>query len=179
MLGTGLFDKVVRIINQWRPQKKYPDELKYRDDLMSFIYDKLNDSRGNIFLGENKNILVRKEDSRSLCDIAVERNVGIELKFGKAGKIRKSEIDRLHGQVGGYRKEYSEGVIIVLVGDVDKFSEAEVRKKLEDIHELINRANFGLQQFRIKLINKSDNKVEKSGGRSHNPFGLDFDNLFG
>jgi len=176
MLGMGLFDEVVKIINQWRPQKKYPNETKYRDDLMNFIHDRLNDPRKNMFFGR-RNVLVRKEDSRSLCDIAVERSVGIELKFGKNGKISKKEIDRLHGQIGGYRKEYSEGIIVVLVGEVDKFSEAEVRKKLEDLYDLINRANFGLQQFRIKLINKSDSKIRKSGEKSQ-IFGLDF-NPFG
>lgn len=172
MLGMGLFDEVFEIITQWKPQKKYPNELKYRDDLMNFIHNKLNNS-GNILFG-SRNVLVRKEDGRGLCDIAVgNRKVGIELKKDLKSK---SQINRLQGQIDDYEEEYEEGVIVVLVGNVNKYVEEELRYRLQ---KKLDKSNiFGLQQFRIKLINKSDNKIKESKQKSQNIFGFNF-NPFG
>jgi hypothetical protein len=172
MLGMGLFDEVVEIINQWKPRQKYPNELKYRDDLMNFIHNKLNNS-GNMLFG-SRNVLIRKEDGRGLCDIAVgNRKVGIELKKDLKSK---SQINRLQGQIDDYEDDYEEGVIVVLVGNVNKYVEDELRHKFQK--KLDKSTGFGLQQFRIKLINKSDNKIRKSEQKSQNIFGLDF-NPFG
>lgn len=154
MFGIDLFNECLELIkNKWKP-KTYSDELGYKKDLRNFLFDELN--KGDTFSGP-RHINVRDESGISRCDLAVNRDVGIELKFGKDGKIKKSEIDRLYGQVGGHRKEYSQGVIIVLVGNVDKFSEADVRAKLQDISDLINPMG-SLQQYPIKLVvNKPKN----------------------
>jgi len=176
MFGMSLFYEVFEIIKQWKPQQKYSNELEYRNDLMDFIYNKLNYS-GNIFFG-NRSILVRKEDGRGLCDIAVgNRQVGIELKKDLKSK---SQINRLQGQIDDYEDDYKEGIIIVLVGNVNKYVENELRHKLQ---KKLNKSNvFGLQQFRIKLINKSDNNIRKSTRKPEqkpqNIFGLKF-NPFG
>ncbi|MFQ6020514.1 MAG: hypothetical protein ACE5J4_00635 [Candidatus Aenigmatarchaeota archaeon] len=173
MFGMSLFDEVVEIINQWKPQQKYPNELKYRDDLMNFIHDRLSSSTNMLF--GTKNILIRKEDGRGLCDIAVgNRKVGIELKKDLKSK---SQINRLQGQIDDYEDDYEEGVIVVLVGNVNKYVENELKHKLQK--KLDKSPGFGLQQFRIKLINKSNNKIRKLRDKSQNIFGLDLSNPFG
>lgn len=176
MFGAGLFDECVELINRWKPKQKYPNEDGYKKDLREFLFKNLNRQD---YLHGSRNINVKEEAGRSLCDLAIGRNVGVELKLGKKGKIKQTEIDRLHGQVGRHKREYSEGVIVVLVGDINNYSEAEVRETLQRLSDLIGGADFGLQQFRLKLINKSDNKIEPVKQKPQNPFGPDFGNPFG
>jgi hypothetical protein len=147
-----LFEECYGIINDWKPPQEFSTEREYKDDLRKFLFKELNKSI---------NINVKTEDSRALCDIAVGRSIGIELKFGKSGKISKAKIDRLHGQVAGYTKEYREGIIIVLVGDVNDYSKFDVDEKLEDIRDRINRDNFW-ENYPLKVINKSAGKIDES-----------------
>lgn len=173
MFGLSLFDECVNLINSWQPHQKYANELKYRDDLMNFLYERLNES-GDILSG-NRNVKLKKEASRSLCDIGVgNQQVGIELKKDLKSK---SQINRLQGQVEDYEDDYKEGVIVVLVGKVDKYVESDLRHKLTK--KLNKSAGFGLQQFKIKLINKSDTKIRSTSQKPSSPFGLDLSNPFG
>ncbi len=167
MFGTSLFDECVELINRWKPKQKYPNESKYRDDLMDFLYKRLNKS-GDILFG-NRNVKLKKEASRSLCDIGVgNHQVGIELKKDLKSK---SQINRLQGQIEDYEEDYKEGVIVVLVGKVDKYVETDLKQKM---NKKMNKSlNFGIQQFRIKLINKSDLKIQTSTTqKSQNIFGI-------
>lgn len=168
MFGAGLFDRCVEIIKQWEPKKKYSKEPDYRDDLMDFLNDKLNSSGGPI-LGslDNRTIKIKREASRSLCDIGVGNNqVGIELKRNLKSK---SQINRLQGQIEDYENDYKEGVIVVLVGKTGKYVVNNVRDKLQK--KLDKSMGFGMQQFRIKLINKSFNRPE-SARKTKSPFDL-------
>ncbi len=150
MFGDNLFDECVRVIENWMPND-FSIEKEYQNDLREFLFKTI---------GRDNNVNIKLENSRALCDIAIGRLIGIELKFGKNGKISKSEIDRLHGQVAGHIKEYSEGIIIVLVGDVNKYSEADVKDKLRDLYNLINEGNY-FEDYPMKLINKSKQKIKK------------------
>mgnify|MGYP006309255153 CR=1 FL=1 len=49
MLGNGLFEKCVRLINEWEPKKEYPKEEKYRDDLRLFLMKNLNKQEQDLF----------------------------------------------------------------------------------------------------------------------------------
>jgi len=149
MFGDDLFDECVEAIENWMPDD-FANEKAYQNDLRELLFETI---------GKDNDINVKLENSRSLCDIAVGRLVGIELKYGKGGKISKSEIDRLHGQVAGHTKEYSEGVIVVLVGDVNKYSEADVKDKLRDLYNSINNRNI-FDEYSMKLINKSKEKIK-------------------
>jgi hypothetical protein len=91
---------------------------------MDFLQENLNRANNFFF----RNVLIKKEDSRGLCDIAVgNRAVGIELKKDLNSK---SQINRLQGQIDDYKEDYQEGVIVVLVGKVDKYVENDLRHKL-------------------------------------------------
>ncbi|MFH0701069.1 MAG: hypothetical protein V2A62_01385 [Candidatus Woesearchaeota archaeon] len=157
MFGNGLFTRCIELIKVWKPQQNYLDELKYRDDLRDFLFKELNKPNPLSF-GNPERINVRIESSRSLCDIAIDRSIGIELKFSETGKMKKAEIDRLYGQIAGHKKEYSQGIIVVLVGEVDDYSEAEVRERLEELHTSFNNSGLGLNQYHLDLINKSNSK---------------------
>ena len=156
MLGDDLFNRCVQLVSSWKPKQKYAKEDDYRDDLREFLFIELNKPNSYSF-GTPEKINVKIESGRTLCDIAIGRSIGIELKMGKEGKIKKAEIDRLHGQLAGHKKDYSQGMIVVLVGDVDDYSEADVRDKMKELHAFFN--NSGFTQYGLKLINKSFNKV--------------------
>jgi hypothetical protein len=166
MFGQSLFDECLGLIREWNPKKEYPNELKYRDDLWKFLNSKLNKNQ-NVF-SQREHIRVKKEASRSLCDIGINRKVGIELK--KDLKT-KSQINRLQGQIEDYEDDYEEGVIVVLVGKNNEQVENELLHKLNK--RLNNSMGFGVQQFRIKLINKSTTKNKEAPKRNNNPFGID------
>jgi len=167
MFGKGLFDECLDLVRKWKPKREYPNELKYRDDLMDFLHDNLNQS--NNPFSEKRNIRIKKEASRSLCDIGIGNSqIGIELK--KDLKT-KSQINRLQGQIEDYEDDYNEGVIVVLVGKIDKYVENDLLHKLNK--RLNNSMNFRVQQFKIKLVNKSTNKNKEAPKRNNNPFGID------
>jgi hypothetical protein len=167
MFGQSLFDECLDLVRKWKPRNEYPNELKYRDDLMDFLHINLNQSN-NLFSGR-RNVKIKKEASRSLCDVGIGNSqVGIELK--KDLKT-KSQINRLQGQIEDYEDDYNEGVIVVLVGKIDKFVENDLLHKLNK--RLNNSMGFGVQQFRIKLVNKSTTKNKESPKRNNNPFGID------
>jgi len=168
MFGMNLFDECIDLINKWQPKQKYSKELNYRDDLMDFLQERLNNFK-DMFSG-NRNVLVKKEDGRGLCDIAVgNRRVGIELKKDLKSK---SQINRLQGQIDDYEDDYQEGVIVVLVGNTNKYVENDLRNKLQK--KLNKFGDLGLNQFRIKLINKSDNKIVSMNSKSQNPLNFNF-----
>jgi hypothetical protein len=157
MFGDSLFNRCINLIKIWKPKQRYAEELKYRNDLRDFLFAELN-KQNSFSFGQSEKINVRIETGRSLCDIAIGRAIGIELKFSKDGKMKKAEIDRLYGQIAGHKKEYSQGIIIVLVGEVNDYSEAEIRDKLKELHNSFNGNGLGLNQFDLGLVNKSDNK---------------------
>lgn len=166
MLGNQLFDECVNLIRGWTPKQKYPKETDYRDDLMDFLYDGINNS--NSLMTGNRNIRIKPEAGRGLCDIAVgDRKVGIELKRELKSK---SQMNRLQGQIDDYLDDYDEGVIIVLVGNVNKYVENELRHKLTKKWDKIN--NLGINQFRMKLINKSHTNENVSPKKQDSGFNL-------
>jgi len=63
----------------------------------------------------------------------------------------------LQGQIDDYHNDYTEGVIVVLVGNMDKYIENILRARLQE--KLDNWGGISLQPFRIKLINKTQSKL--------------------
>ena len=121
ILGS-LFDTVLQTIKEWNPQAEYSTENKYRDDLLAVLRKKLDRSRSDAFsspiwgvnsLGKH---FIKKEAGRSLADIGIDDEIAIELKLNLK---RKSQINRLIGQVVDYLLGYSY-VIIGLCGHTEQ-----------------------------------------------------------
>ena len=153
MLNT--FDDTVSAIHKWQPAQDYPDESKYRDDLLKYLRKEMNSTASYTYMPE-ENISVRKEDGWGLCDIAVGRNaVGIEMKKDLKGK---SDVDRLTGQLVGYKSEYSD-LIVVLVGKTDEEALEYLKLQISTIKD-----NSYTAQQRIKIIRKDKNQEQDGGG---------------
>jgi hypothetical protein len=147
---TSLFDDVFSYIQSWNPKQRYRSEDGYRDDLKEFLRTNLNKPEP-FGVGPQRRIKVTSESGRHLCDITVDEKVGIELK---KDLNKLAEVDRLDGQLGRYRGSYSEGIIVVLVGNTNK----------DTYEDLVNRVgkmlespgiSFGLTtEPRIKIVDK-------------------------
>ena len=167
MISDRLFEDTIGIINRWKPSKMYDNEDKYREELIEFLRDEFGKVLNRFSFGPTRKISVRKETGREFSDIAINRGrIGIELK--KDLKYKK-DVDRLTGQIVGYKREY-EDIIVVLVGKTDR--EALERCK-EMLSYLMSRnAYYGLnREPRIKLIDKGS-KSSSRDSRQRRPFDL-------
>lgn len=166
LFGDDLFDRCVAVVNAWKPKEEYLQEEGYKKDLLFFMQEVLNKKKDDIF-SSNEPCYLKDESGRSLCDIGVNRKVGIELKKGKNGKISKSDINRLQGQIDDHKLDYPDGIIVVLVGDCNAFSEGEIKQRLQRKLDESNKNNLGLGYgLRLRLINKSNihngNKINQN-----------------
>ncbi len=146
MLLDTLFEDSVGLIKKWRPKSGCSKETEYRNDLLEYLRDGLNSS-SPFTIGNVRRVSVVPEHGRGLCDIGVDRKVGIELKNNLSGK---SKVDRLIGQVNGYKREY-EDIVIVLVGETDKNALEYLKDQLDSMS---SAANFVFTESRIKIIDK-------------------------
>lgn len=161
----SIFEDAIALIKKWTPKQSYKKEPEYRDDLLDFLRKQFNENP-NPFALQTTKLNLTKEDSRGLCDIGINRKVGIELKKDLKGK---SQIDRLVGQVTNYKKDYQD-IIIVLVGNTDKESLEQLKGR---IPSLVTQ-NFGLNaDQRIKIIDKSPSNIEQKKPQD-NMFGFKF-----
>lgn len=101
-------ENVISLIKCWKP-KKFQKELKYKDDLSNYLSDELNKSSSSIL---KPDISVKRIVGKGLCDIVVNKKIGIELRKDLA---TKKDVDLLCQQLNSYEREYEE-VIIVLLG---------------------------------------------------------------
>jgi len=133
MIGIDpLYDNVVEAINRWKPSAEYTSEPKYRDDLQGYLLKVLN--RPDPMSLIKQSAIVRKEAGRGLCDLEVNRRIGIELKRNLKSK---EMVDRLTGQINNYEREYSD-IIIVLVGNTDTNHFQHLRMDISRRRDRIN-----------------------------------------
>ncbi len=139
------YDDTVRAINKWQPAQRYTDELKYREDLLSFLQKEMNAIASYTYMPREK-LSVRKQEGAGLCDIAVgPRAVGIKIKMDLTGN---SDVDGLIEQLVGYKSEYDD-LIVVVVGATDEKAFEYLLSQILTIKD--NR--YAAQQ-RIKVIRR-------------------------
>jgi len=119
------FGDVVEAINRWKPSRCVK-ENDYRDSLEKYLRQELNRSDSYSFFPEPK-ITIRKEAGRGLCDLEINRKLGIEIK---KDLNTKSKVDRLCGQMNNYEREYKY-IIVVLVGKTSENHLEHLRMDLD------------------------------------------------
>lgn len=120
-------------IEAWHPPKMR-DETQYQEHLANFFRARFP-----------KQNTVERESGRGLCDLCINTSigkVGVELKKDLGGK---SEIERLIGQISGFKREYVE-IIIVLVGKTNKDVLAQlIDRRNRDMRD--QSSGFGIVGF--------------------------------
>lgn len=90
-MGEFYYD-VLHAISIWEPKSEYTTELKYRNDLITFLRETLNaeaSASSAIWGFEHSGYhFIKKEDGRSLADIGIDDEIGIELKRNLKQKTR-------------------------------------------------------------------------------------------
>lgn len=160
----ALFDDSIRAIRSWKPTQKYNNEGKYQNELIDFLRKELNNRQDPFSLGQKKRITISSEAGRGLCDIGINRQIGIELKKDLK---KKAQIDRLAGQIMEFKKDYQD-LIIVLVGDTDKDKLDLLKDKMSDLssegdifsNRQGNRIRVIDKGSQIKEIEKKESKPE-------------------
>ncbi|MCW4034805.1 MAG: hypothetical protein NWF03_05520 [Candidatus Bathyarchaeota archaeon] len=153
-MAGNLFEDVLQTIENWNPKDQYTTETKYRDDLLLFLRQRLNQSESSIFSSplwnssNSRQHLIKKEAGRSLADIGIDNKIGIELKRNLK---RKSQINRLVGQVVDYLDGYSH-VIIVLCGQPEQEAVEVLKHNLRRIIQAA--ATLYEQEKLIKIVSK-------------------------
>lgn len=146
MLNT--FNDTLMAINKWKPVQHYSDELKYRDDLLKYLKKELNSTAPYTYMPREK-ISVRLQEITGLCDITVaQRAVGIKMRMDLTEKL---DVDRLIGQLVGYKSEYDD-IIVVLVGKTDEKAYEYLKSQISTIID-----NSYSAKQRMKLIRKDIN----------------------
>lgn len=110
------FSNVKTYVENWTPMKGHSKESEYRDDLLNYLRENLN--QPGVF---QKEYIIKKESGRSFADIVVHDGrardgVGIELKYNLKNK---SQTDRLYGQLDEHLKAYHD-VLVVLCGNTNQ-----------------------------------------------------------
>lgn len=128
---NDFFYDVLETISNWTPKSNYPTEHKYRDDLITFLRKTINSEplppQSAIWgIEHSGHHFIKKESGRSLADIGIDDEIGIELKRNLR---HKSQINRLVGQVVDYLNGYSY-VIIVLCGYTERAAVEVLRHNL-------------------------------------------------
>lgn len=146
MIGGGLGNEVLQYIEEWIPERSYRSEKKFQNDLQDYLDQRLNESGGmGIGLGGGGgSVPVRKEYGQANADVAVDDEVGIELKRN----LTNSNIDRLAGQIRKYKKEFPV-VIVVACGIKDMGRWRELQADYEG-----SGMGIGMNQSEVHFIYK-------------------------
>lgn len=166
--GSDTGNQVLQLVEEWVPEKAYRSEARFRDDLQRYLDERLNSSGG--LLGQNRTYAVRKEYGKSNADLAVDTEVGIELKRDLTnGKTR-----RLESQINDYIEEFPH-TIVCACGIKDKGRWNELRQRYEG-----NGGGLGLDSgsavwFVTKEKDGRTFRSDSGNESSDGPFGGDSD----
>lgn len=122
MIGGGPSGReVLRLVEDWIPEKAYRSEVKYSNDLQDWLDRELNS--GGMGMG-GRDVVVSREHGQANADVAVDGEIGIELKYN----FKNTQADRLAGQIDRYI-EYYPTVIVVACGlkDTDRWRKLKNR----------------------------------------------------
>ena len=139
------FEDVVKFINSWKPKRGFTKETQYRDDLLAYLRNVLNKPSPWDF-GPGKKHKILKETGRSLADIGIDDNIGIELKYNMN---TKAKADRLFGQIESYSRSYRD-IIVLLCGQTNENQLSYFESKISNLKP---RSDL-FYESRIKIIPK-------------------------
>ncbi|QYZ79258.1 hypothetical protein E2N92_07315 [Methanofollis formosanus] len=153
-----LFGDTIGAINRWTPEKNYRKEDGYRDDLIQYLRERLNQESPF----SNRKVTIQPESGRSLCDIVVDRSIGIELKKDLK---EKAKVDRALGQLHRYWGQYHD-IIIVLVGNTDPNKYDDLREQISDFVD--RNGDYSFNPKKIRVIDKTPKNRKKRTKTSQN-----------
>ena len=138
MFGAG--DRVYRLVESWIPEKSYQHEKRFQKDLYNYLQAELD--QGDALMAGGQQHVVEREHGRSYADIAVDGEVGIELKRD----LSNSQTKKLRGQIETHRQEYP--YVIVCACGVDD------QDGWQRVVDEYGGPQMGLGQGTVKFVHK-------------------------
>lgn len=158
MLGRGLFQEVVGLVDEWIPKKNYGHENKFQDALGDFLRNKLHSK-----YKKRIPVNVRKNAHGIQVDVLVNKNIPIEMKRN----LSKRHWRDLDSEVGDYLKTY-DSLIVVICG-VDQ------EEVIDDLLDKYQRDQFGFTtQNLVVRVKRKKNYGKKPKKRKDRGEGLGF-----
>jgi hypothetical protein len=150
-MGKGdLYKEIVKIINKWKPLKRYKGELASYSDIRDFIDDNINSKK-------RTKISVKAKNTLAKTDISVGNDkVAIEVKYNLVGY---GNVRRLVNEVRTQSRAYKEGLIILLLGKINKSDLSDTRDEIKVIRRELNRGKK--YKFKIDIIEKPLTELRK------------------
>lgn len=159
--GQQTFQKVLDLLDQWRPEKAYRSERKYQQDLQNYLDEQLNGSSGLGGLGGGMgggDYVVRTEYGHVNADVAVDDDVGIELKYN----LTNSQVKKLRGQIESYQDEFP-CVIACACGVKDMDGWRELKNSYQG-----GGGGLGMEQSQVAFVHKKKEEAQSRQGGSQN-----------
>ncbi|WP_232703514.1 hypothetical protein [Halobacterium wangiae] len=158
MIGGVSDHEVVQAIEQWIPSQEYDHERKFQSELQDYLDEALNSS-GTLLGGGGGGVEVSTERGMSRADLAINDQIGIEMKRN----LSNSQTKKLKGQIDDQREEY-ESVIVVACGIDDMDGWRRVQNKIQ-------RDSIGLQSP-VHFIYKPREKYGSDPSRQNSSGGM-------
>ncbi|PTD94874.1 hypothetical protein C9439_00085 [archaeon SCG-AAA382B04] len=110
---NDIYDKVLKIVENWCPSKSYSHERRFQNELRDYLSERLNSpNQGFGGLQKKRNIPVETEKGREIkADILVDETVPIEVKRN----LKRRHYRGLDSELSDYLKEFNQ-VILVICG---------------------------------------------------------------
>lgn len=155
--------QVLQLVEAWVPEKAYRSESKFQNDLKDYLEQQLNSGGGGMF-GQSHTYAIRKERGKARADLAVDDEVGIELKRD----VTNSKLRRLRDQIHDYMREYP-FIIVCACGLKETAKWNELRQEYE------GQGGMGINtQPTIQFVEKvKEGGRFRGGSGSSGGFGFD------
>lgn len=121
------YQKVVELLDAWRPSQDYGHESKFQSELSDFLDEELNKQNDGLMGdmmggGGGSNHVVSRERGNARGDVVVDDTVGIEMKRHFSNDQKR----KLRGQLEDYADNYPYVIALACgIDDMDGWREVE------------------------------------------------------
>lgn len=152
MFGGGQdFEKVVGLIQDWVPSQEYGHENDFQKELQSFLEKELNENQqAGPGFGSQQNYEVSRERGTSRADIAINDEIGIEMKRDFSNSQEKKLKGQIEDQLGNY-----DFVIVCACGIEDKDGWNRLKNEYE------GQQGMGMEMKQVVFIHKKKENFGK------------------
>lgn len=162
--GGQDFEKVSGLVQDWIPSEEYGHEKEFQKELQGFLEEQLNERQQEAFgLSSQQNYEVSRERGTSRADIAVNDEIGIEMKR----EFSNSQEKKLKGQIEDQLDNYK-FVIVCACGIKDKDGWNRLKNKYE------GQQGMGMEMKQVVFIYKKKENYGKEQDQSQDSMGGGF-----
>lgn len=161
MFGSGQdYYKIIGLVEDWIPSKEYGHEKEFQKELQSFLEAELNENQeSGLMASPSQNYEISRERGTSRADIAINDEIGIEMKRDFSNSQEKKLKGQVEDQLGNYNF-----VIVCACGIEDMDGWNRLRNEYE------GQQGMGMEMKQVEFIHKKKkNYGEERKDQSQDP----------